>query len=165
MSSFNRTVPSAAVLLCAIAWHSASGQCQQSLGTRQQFLASRAPSFRPGYQFASPAPTIDSIASQSYSRFSGADQSCSPQREAQLRRAAMMQARRDQESTRRKESRQAIPAKSWNDDQLADAKFRAARSLWEAGNADASRRWLQTLVRDYPNAQVADRAKTALARM
>jgi hypothetical protein len=59
----------------------------------------------------------------------------------------------------------ALPAPQLTNEQLAASKFQGARLLWQNGNSDAARRWLEVVVRDYGNTPVADRARVALARL
>jgi hypothetical protein len=59
----------------------------------------------------------------------------------------------------------ARTVKQWKPDELAAAKFRAAHDLWQAGRADAARRWLELVVRDYATTPTADRARIVLAKL
>jgi len=74
------------------------------------------------------------------------------------------QQKRDDEKARRERSRAAIPVKHWTDEERAESKFRSARQLYYTGHLDASKRWLETVVKDFPTTNTADRAKIALAK-
>lgn len=114
---------------------------------------------------SSQSPTINQMARASYSRYVGAEASCNPQRAAQLRRAALMQQRRDQEATRRQLARAKLPKPVLDEEQQAAAKFQGAHLLWQAGNADAARRWLDEIMEKYPQTSTAARAYSTPGRM
>src|SRR5437764_2942791 len=111
------------------------------------------------------SPSIDQLARQSYSPYSNYDQSCSPQREAQLRRVAMMQQRRQAEQSRRQTSRERLPRPVQDDERLAAGKFQAAHLLWQGGNTAAARKWLGEILDKFPSTETATRARLTLARL
>src|SRR3954464_15626100 len=80
------------------------------------------------------SPSIDQLARQRYSPYDNYDQSCSPQREAQMRRVAMMQQRRQAEQSRRQTARELLPRPIQGDERLAAGKFQAAHLPWQGGN-------------------------------
>jgi hypothetical protein len=105
------------------------------------------------------------MARGSYSRYGGHDQSRSPSRDAQLRRAAQMQARRDQEQSRRQSAREHIAKPLLNVEQRAANKFQGAHLLWLDGNVPAAQRWLDEILDKYPQTATAARASKTLERL
>jgi hypothetical protein len=59
----------------------------------------------------------------------------------------------------------AARASQLTNEQRAASKFQGARLLWQNGNSEAARRWLEVVVRDYRDTQTADRARAALAQL
>ena len=59
----------------------------------------------------------------------------------------------------------ATPGPQLTNEQFAASKFQGARLLWQNGNSQAARRWLEVVVRDYGDTPIADRARVALARL
>lgn len=62
-------------------------------------------------------------------------------------------------------SMNAVPAPQLTNEQFAASKFQGARLLWQNGNPEAARRWLEVVLRDYGDTLTADRARSALARL
>jgi hypothetical protein len=116
------------------------------------------------YQTPVKTPTVYAIARRPYTRYWGADQSCQS-RGPDYRRLQMVQARRDAESARRQKSRAALPMPIYDTEKLALAKFNAAHQLWQGGNSDAARKWLETVVKEYSATEAAERARLTLARL
>ena len=110
-------------------------------------------------------PTIDQLARQSYSPYDNYDPSCSQQREAQMRRVAMMQQRRQAEQNRRQATRERLPLPIQDDERLAAGKFQAAHLLWQGGNTTAARKWLGEILDKFPSTETAARARLTLARL
>ena len=111
------------------------------------------------------SPRIDQLARQSYLPYPGYDQSCSPQREAQMRRIALMQQRRQAEQNRRQAARDRLPRPIHDDERLAAGKFQAAHLLWQGGNTTAARKWLDEILDKFPSTETAARARQTLARL
>jgi hypothetical protein len=114
---------------------------------------------------ASDYSRLSELASESYTRPSFDIGACHYSRGAMYaRRVAQMQQRRDAEQERREKSRAALPVKFWDDEELAKVRYDLAHKLYKKGNPEASKRWLEKLVKDYSATQTADRARDTLAR-
>jgi hypothetical protein len=110
-------------------------------------------------------PTINDYARRSYSPYDGYEQSCSTQRDAQMRRVAMMTQRREAEHARRVGARAFLPLPIMDDEKLAAGKFQLAHLLWQGGNTAAAQKWLDEILVQFPNTETADRARQTLARL
>jgi hypothetical protein len=71
---------------------------------------------------------------------------------------------REQEAQHRQEIRSALPKPQVSDEQQADARFQAARLLWQGGNVAAARKWMEEIEASYPNTPAAARAANVLAQ-
>jgi hypothetical protein len=108
---------------------------------------------------------IGDLASESYARPSYDSGACHHSRSAMYaRRAAQMQQRREAEQERRERARASLPIKFYDDEELAKVRYDLAHKLYKNGNPEASKRWLEKLVKDYSSTQTADRARETLAR-
>jgi hypothetical protein len=77
----------------------------------------------------------------------------------------LAQQRRDEEKSRRDKSRDAIPVRTWSEEQLAQSKFKVAHLLYLDGNIDAAKNVLSKLLNEFPDTATADRAKLTLAQL
>jgi hypothetical protein len=77
----------------------------------------------------------------------------------------LAQQRRDEEKSRREKSREAIPVRTWSEEQLAQSKFKVAHLLYLDGNIDAAKNVLSKLLAEFPDTATADRAKLTLAQL
>jgi len=101
------------------------------------------------------------------SLYSSADGSSSwlsaADREREYRRELMAQ-RRDDEAARRDASRKSIPYRFFWDEDYAKSKYNVAHMLYKNGNLDAARRVLTKLIDEYPETDMASRAKSTLEK-
>jgi hypothetical protein len=77
----------------------------------------------------------------------------------------LAQQRRDEEKSRREKSRNAIPARVWSEEQLAQSRFKVAHMLYLEGEIDAAKKVLDKLLDEFPETATADRAKLTLAQL
>lgn len=114
-----------------------------------------------GMQFVSSIiarPTLDSIARDRYSQVRSEPDSC------QTHRQPVRYARRRVMGTA-EQSRTIAPEPITSPEQVASAKVQGAHLLWKAGRPEAARRWLQTVMADYPRTAAAVKARDVLAKM
>ena len=104
-------------------------------------------------------PGIEQMARQSYSQTSSRGASC------ESHRLQEQWAQRQRSASGSRLAPTAAPDKRWTDEERAASKFRAAHSLWQLGNDDAARRWLEGVLKDYSYTPTAERARLVLARL
>lgn len=141
----------------------ASAQCFSGRATPPGLpnLVSRSVQATGDMQFVSSIiarPTLDSIARDRYSQVRPEPDSC------QSHRQPVRYARRRVTGST-EQSRSITPPPITSPEQLASAKLQGAHLLWKAGQPEAARRWLQTVMADYPRTAAAVKAKDVLARM
>lgn len=107
-------------------------------------------------------PSLNELARTATTHSEARFQSCESHRSPQSERFASYRAKtlRNKPATTPR-----APAKQWTDEELAAAKFNGAHQLWQAGNSEAARRWLEVVLREYAETPTADRARVALARL
>lgn len=127
--------------------------------------ASLAPAYvEPTSFVTSSVPSLEELARQATTHSEARFQSCESHRSPQPEQWASHRAK----PSRNKPAAAAVPrvpAKQWTAEELAAAKFNGAHQLWQAGNSEAARRWLEVVLREYAETPTADRARVALARL
>jgi len=114
----------------------------------------------PRQSFVSSVPTLNELAKQATNHVESPYQSCESHRIQNERWAA-----KQRQSIRSSSTVSAAPTKQWTKEELAASKFQGAHLLWQTGHADAARRWLEIVLREYANTPAADRARITLARL
>ncbi len=138
----------------------------------QCFLGRQAPSMLPnlvarsvqptgGIQFVSSIiapPTLESLARARYSQVRPEPDSCQTHRQPVRYAQRRVVGTSEQVSSR-------LPQPITSPEQLAAAKIQGAHLLWKAGKPEAARRWLETVVANYPRTAAAVKAQQVLAKM
>jgi hypothetical protein len=103
-------------------------------------------------------PTIESQARERFIQVRAEPDSCQTHRQP-IRYAQQRVTNASQQASSRLPKPITLP------EQLATAKIQGAHLLWKAGKPEAARRWLETVVADFPRTEAALKAKDVLARM
>jgi hypothetical protein len=101
----------------------------------------------------------------SYESMYGAGQPATSMELERQRIMQLAQQRRDEEKSRREKSRDAIPVRTWSEEQLAQSRFKVAHMLYLEGEIDAAKKVLGKLLDEFPDTATADRAKLTLAQL
>jgi len=115
----------------------------------------------PGEMLVSSPPSLNDLARQASDHVESRYQSCESHRAVNQHWAAKQR----QPSRGSSSAAAATPVKHWTDEELAASKFQGARGLWQAGKAEAARRWLEVVLRDYAHTTTAERARVALSKL
>ena len=115
----------------------------------------------PGETLVSSTPSLNELARQASDQVESRYQSCESHRTLNQHWAAKQR----QASRGSSSAASTTPVKHWTDEELAASKFQGARGLWQAGKADAARRWLEVVLRDYSHTATAERARVALSKL
>lgn len=113
----------------------------------------------------SSAPSLEELARQATIHSEARFQSCESHRSPQPERWTSHRAKPSRNKPAAAAAVSRVPAKQWTAEELAAAKFNGAHQLWQAGNSEAARRWLEVVLREYAETPTADRARMALARL